>query len=234
MGWLAIGVLAILAADSSGEGVPGSRPPSDQTYRARWSPQWEITVDGSLDDPHWSRATPEARFVFPWRQVAAPATEFRALLDEKFLYFAFRVEDSDIFVLDKLRDEEDAVFKDRVEIYFVRDDRMREYYCLEVDSRGRAFDYRGAFYRRLDPAWGLQGLETAGRAVARGYEVEARVPIASLESLGFPRLEPGAKIRWGLHRPSSATIAAAGRSSSARPSTIEGAASRAPRQSKSG
>ena len=80
----------------------------------------------------------------------APATEFLAFCDDQYLYFAFRTEDADIFVLDKLRDKEDAVFEDRVEMIFSRDDQMRDYLCFEIDSRGRMFDYRARYYRQFD------------------------------------------------------------------------------------
>ncbi len=61
----------------------------------------------------------------------APPTEFRAFCDHQDLYFAFRVGDADVFVLDKLHDKEDAVFEDRVEMIFSRDRQMKNYFCLE-------------------------------------------------------------------------------------------------------
>ena len=173
---------------------------SDKTYKARYLPKAEIELDGRADEPAWSEASVERGFIFPWKEKAAPPTEFRAVCDDAHLYFTFRVEDADVFVLEKLRDEEDAVFEDRAEIYFGRDDRMRDYYCFEVDSRGRAFDYHGQYYRRLDFTWNWPGLETSGGPTADGYVVEGRVPLASFEALGFPRLRPGVKIRCGLYR----------------------------------
>jgi len=176
------------------------RPRSDKTYPARYLPKAEIAIDGRLDEPAWSKAAVEKGFIFPWEATPPPATEFRALCDDEFLYFGFRIEDADVVVLDELRDEEDAVFEDRAEMYFVVDDRMRDYFCVEIDSRGRAFDYRGSYYRRLDPKWNWEGLETAGSSFEQGYVVEGRIPLASLEALGFPRLRPGEKIRFGAYR----------------------------------
>jgi hypothetical protein len=37
-------------------------------------------------------------------------------------------------------------------------------------------------------------------AIPGGYAVEGRIPLASLEQLGFPRLRPGVTIRCGLYR----------------------------------
>jgi len=142
----------------------------------------------------------ENDFIFPWKRSAAPPTEFRALLDDHYLYFVFQVHDVDIVVLDKLRDEEDEVFEDRVEMYFSRDDRMSSYFCIEIDSRGRIFDYRGSYYRQLDPKWDCGGVEAKSSSLKEGYVVEGRIRVASLEALGFPALRPGTKIRCGLYR----------------------------------
>ena len=174
--------------------------PSEKTYAVQWLADAAIRIDGRADEAAWSKAVVEKGFTFPWNDTPAPATEFRAVCDDENLYFTFRITDADIFVLDKLRDEEDAVFEDRAEMYFCRDERMREYYSIEVDSKGRAFDYRGSYYRRLDPSWNLPGLQTAASPLEKGYVVEGRIPLASLEAMGFPRLQPGVKILCGLYR----------------------------------
>lgn len=194
------GVVAYLVAKGANAGEPPPGQASEQTYRVRWLPAAKITLDGRAEEPAWKEATIEKQFVFPWKRVPAPETEFRALCDGTHLYFTFRVQDADIVVLDRLRDEEDEVFEDRVEVYLSRDDRMNDYYCFEVDSRGRVFDYRGSFYRRLDTQWQLAGLETKGAPGPKGYEIEGRIPLASLVALGFPALRPGVKIRCGLYR----------------------------------
>lgn len=176
------------------------RRQSERTYPARFLSRVAIRLDGRVDEPEWAQAHEEKGFSFPWKKAAAPRTAFRALCDSEHLYFAFVVDDSDIVVLDRLGDEEDAVFEDRVELYFSRDEQMREYYCLEVDSRGRVFDYRGAYYRKLDPAWNCPGVEAKSAPRVGGYAVEGRIPLASLRALGFPLLRPGEKIRCGLYR----------------------------------
>jgi hypothetical protein len=173
---------------------------SDKTYRVRCLPDAKIDLNGLADDPAWSQAHVEQGFAFPWKQVAAPATEFRALCDKDSLYFTFRVHDEDIVVLDRLRDKQDVVFEDRAELFFSVDEQMQDYYCLEIDPRGRVYDYRGSYYRRFDPTWSWKGLETKASSLPQGYVVEGRMPLASFEALGFPRLQPGVKIRCGLYR----------------------------------
>lgn len=173
---------------------------STKTYQVRYVENVRLTLDGRADEPEWAQANVEKGFMFPWKKVPAPLTEFRALCDKKHLYFHFRAQDEDIVVLAKLRDKEDAVFEDRVEWYFARDDKLKDYFCVEVDSRGRPFDYRGSYYRQLDPSWHLVGLETKASPLPQGYEVEVRIPLASLEAIGLPSLLEGEKVRCGLYR----------------------------------
>ena len=163
-------------------------------------PAGGVRLESELDGPDWTPAHVETRFAFPWQPAAAPPTEFRAVYDAAALYFAFRVQDADVVVLDTLRDKQDVVLEDRVELFFSRDDRMSEYYCLEVDPLGRTYDYRGAYYRRFDPAWQWPGLETRGVLRADGYEVAGRIPLASFATLGFAPLRAGVRIRCGLYR----------------------------------
>jgi len=173
---------------------------SETTYPARRLERAAITVDGQAEEPQWAEAAVERNFAFPWKTIDAPTTEFRAVCDASHLYFTFRVRDEDVVVMEALRDEEDAVFEDQVELYFAPDDRMHNYFAVEIDSRGRAFDYRGAYYRQLDPRWNWPGLETAASTLKDGYVVEGRIPLASFSEMGFPKLQPGAKIRCGLYR----------------------------------
>jgi hypothetical protein len=193
-------VVAWLWAAGAGAAEPAPGRASEQTYQVRWLPGAEMVLDGRADEPAWKEATADKRFGFPWKQGPAPETEFRALCDGTNFYFTFCVQDTDLVVLDRLRDEEDEVFEDRVEVYLSRDDRMKDYFCFEVDSRGRAFDYHASYYRRLDTKWNFAGLETKGAPRPKGYEVEGRIPLKSLAALGFPALRPGAKVRCGLYR----------------------------------
>ncbi len=176
------------------------QPPSDRAYLVRYVPDIAWGIGGVAAEGIWERAARENRFAFPWKQAAGPWTEFRALYDDAFLYFTFRVVDEDIVLLDTLGDKQDVVLEDRVEMFFSRDDLMSEYYAIEIDPLGRTYDYRGRYYRQFDPTWNWPGLETRGTLREQGYVVEGRMPLASFETLGFPRLRPGVQIRCGLYR----------------------------------
>lgn len=173
---------------------------STKTYAIRFLPDAEIVLDGRADEPAWARANVEKRFHFPWTSEPAPPTEFRAVCDRRYLYFHFRVHDEDIVVLDVVQDEQDLVLEDRVELYFAVDDQLHDYYCIEIDSRGRVFDYRARYYRRFDTAWDLECLEVEAAPLPDGYQVEGRIPLASLRALGLPSWLDGERIRCGLYR----------------------------------
>lgn len=173
---------------------------SDQTYQVHYVPSANITVDGRADEPAWSQAAVEKHFVFPWKQSPAPATEFRALWSDEDFYFSYRAQDADIVVLESLNDPKDAVLEDRVEFYLCSDEQMKDTYCVEIDSRGRVFDYHSTYYRQFDPTWDLAGLETKGSPLPDGYQVEGRVPLRDIKALGFPTIAPGVKFRFGIYR----------------------------------
>ena len=184
--------------DVGASSQPSQRPGSDRTYKARRATT-PITIDGHAEEPAWAHAGVERHFTFPWTHANA-RTEFRALWDESYFYFSFRVQDADVVVLDRFRDELDAVFEDRVEIFLSVDEQMQKYFCVEIDSRGRAYDYRASFYRRFDPAWQLAGLEVQGTTRPDGYEVEGRIPLTRFPELGLTAVRSGARIRCGLYR----------------------------------
>lgn len=168
-------------------------------YNVRRASSSGPTLNGRADDRRWSHARADTRFIFPWREHPAPATEFRALYDDAWLYFAFRAHDLDLVVMETLRDRVDVVFEDRVEMFFSTDDQMTRYYCLEMDPLGRVFDYAASFYRQLDLDWQWKGLEVYGSILDDGYVVEGRVPLAGFKAMGMP-LGPGGTVRCGLYR----------------------------------
>jgi hypothetical protein len=173
---------------------------SAQTYQARYVPSAKIELGGRADEPAWAQAVVENHFVFPWKQSPAPATEFRALWDDENFYFSYRAQDADIVVLENFREPKDAVLEDRVEFYLCRDELMKDMYCVEMDSRGRVFDYHSSYYRQFDPKWDFAGLETKGSLLPDGYQVEGRIPLKNITALGFPAIGPGVKVRFGIYR----------------------------------
>jgi hypothetical protein len=170
------------------------------TYDVYYLPQAEINIDGSLDEPDWKKARCERDFSFPWEAKAAPATEFRSLFDDEFFYFSFRVHDEDVVVEKKFDAESVVDREDRVEIFFARGDKLKEYFCLEVDPLGRIHDYAASYYRKFDSSWSCRGIRTAGSITKQGYSIEGSIPLRTLETLGLPSQGSGHMLRAGLFR----------------------------------
>lgn len=185
----------LLASATLGAGGQGQK-----TYEARYLPEARITVDGRLSEPAWQKAKPERGFIFPWKKAAAPLTEFRALCDAEALYFSFRVHDDDLVVVEKFQQETDAIGEDRVEVLFSLDEKLKKYFCMEIDSRGRYLDFQASHYRKFDFSWDFPGLRVKASRLKQGYAVEGRVLLKSLEALGFPPLTSGHKVRFGIFR----------------------------------
>jgi hypothetical protein len=162
-----------------------------------------LTIDGQGSDPAWQEANLLTDFSYPWREDEAPATHFRALWDEAYLYFLYRANDPQIITkMDTaLSLELQAVNSDRVEIFFKADDEMNPYYSLEMDALGRVLDTEGRFYREIDMDWNWPEGELTVMASRdeEGYWLEGKVSFASLQQLGM--MKPGGReIQAGLYR----------------------------------
>jgi len=171
-----------------------------KTYEVRYLPQARITIDGLLDEADWDRANVERGFSFPWEEAAAPATEFRALCNSQWFYFAFHVEDEDLVVQENFQAKTDVMAEDRVELFFAPDETLKEYFCLEVDPFGRVLDYKAAYHRQFDFSWSFPGLCVAASSTDRGYAVEGSIPLEKLDALSLQFSQPGCKIRCGIFR----------------------------------
>lgn len=159
-----------------------------------------IQITGKGKDPQWSKAELLTDFVYPWREEAAPKTEFRALWNGTQLYFLYHAEDPEIIYQEGGEMEQDAVQSDRVEIFMKSDDQMDPYYSLEMDALGRLFDSEGRFYRDIDSEWDwpegdiqLEADKQAGR-----YTVEGSLSIESLRQLGM--YKDDGLLKAGLYR----------------------------------
>jgi len=69
-------------------------------------------------NPVWEQANVNVDFSFPWEDVRAPKTSFRALYDDNYFYFRFDVDDDNILIHVKEDHKMEVVNSDRVEIFF--------------------------------------------------------------------------------------------------------------------
>jgi hypothetical protein len=182
----------------SAAGCAGQRCP--RSYEVQYLTRVEINIDGLINESAWEKGAFEKDFIFSWEQRQAPPTEFRAFCDDDFFYFCFQVHDEEPVFEEKFESESVVDVEDRVEIFFARDAKLKEYYCLEVDPLGRVHDYAARYYRKFDSTWKCRGLRTAALITKEGYEVEGSIPLKTLDELGLPSLDSGGILRVGLFR----------------------------------
>ena len=164
-----------------------------------------ITIDGKLDDPAWTNAvTFTGLYRFNSREkLSSPATTWKILWDETYLYFAFDCADRDIVA--PKRDRDDAVYADDcVEMFILPEFRFRTYWELVVSPGGDIFDsvdckqadLWGAILDRSQDMKGLKyGIQVRGTLnkqddVDQGYTIEVAVPFSELP--GYSRAAPQA------------------------------------------
>ncbi|HIF9241951.1 TPA: carbohydrate-binding family 9-like protein [Photobacterium damselae] len=159
---------------------------NNKTYSVNFTDKAPV-IDGQLDTNIWDKAENLTDFTFPWRKVAPPKTEFKALWDQDALYFIYTVTDKNVAIG---TDPERVILdSDRVEIFLAKDTALSHYYTMEIDPKGRVFSAKASFDMKtqkrasLDSQWRWPGLETKAVLTDMGYQVEGKLPLATLSQL---------------------------------------------------
>ena len=195
---LMLGILCLLVGCISGDYREKAFPPSNEEYRVV-----KIEDTLSLSDIHpehacWDEAQILSDFSFPWRTDIPSATYFRAWHNEVHLFFHFEVMDSDIVAINREGTAQDVIYSDRVELFFAVDDSLKRYYALEMDPKGRVYDYVAHFYREFDLDWNMESLQVKSQLTTQGYEVWGAISTKELEQLQL--LRAGNWMRVGVYR----------------------------------
>lgn len=146
----------------------------------------DLKLSGEGSDPLWREAVVLSDFRYPWEKESPPATRFRALHNDAWLYCLFEVADKNVHVFRDKNDKSEVASSSRAEIFFRLDEKLTPYYCLEMDPDGRVMDYRATHYRKFDLGWSWP----AGHLIVKternqnGYTIELAVSKASLKELG--------------------------------------------------
>jgi hypothetical protein len=169
-------------------------------YYIKYIPESKINLDGNLEESDWLKANLEVGFTFPWEERSVPLTEFRAFVNDKHFYFSFNVHDSEVIFDEEFTNESALDREDRVEFYFTPDETLKKYFCIEIDPLGRVHDYIASYYRRFDSSWDCSGIITAGRLTERGYTIEGKIPLKTLDELGLPSFNSEKPLVTGIFR----------------------------------
>lgn len=179
---------------------PNNTKNSDfKEYVVKQIQQKNFKIDGSLNDPIWKRVNKLDDFSFPWEKKDVPLTEFRAFYNSSNFYFSFKVEDNELVLLNEINEEMEIVNEDRVEIFFAKDKKLKEYYCIEIDSKGRVLDNSASFYRNFNYKWEMKDIKTKSSITKDGYIVEGIIPLKTFTDLGF-ELDKGSQMFAGVFR----------------------------------
>lgn len=157
-----------------------------KTYNIRRTTA-EPILSGKGDDPQWKGAEVLTDFHFPWEKEKPYPTTFRALHDDKWVYFLFDVTDPAVHVEIKTNNKMEVAASSRAEIFFKTDDRLDPYYCLEIDPNARVLDYEARHHRQFDVAWSWPKDHLLIKTDRRkdGYTVEFAITKTSLTQLGL-------------------------------------------------
>ena len=198
-------------------GPQGARADAEnKTVRAvrsaecRWASE-PITLDGKLDEPAWRSAQVLKDFAVFWEnRLPKTATKARLLWDDKYLYFAAEMEDTDLYA--DVREHNGMCWDNDVfELFFKPAADQLGYYEFQVNAANTQLEMflpsRGAGgYGRfhhdrlgIESQVHLDGTLNHWQDKDEGWTVEGRIPWTAFEPTGGkPR--PGAKWRFSLSR----------------------------------
>lgn len=159
----------------------------------------ELSITGNGDNALWKKAHPLSDFRYPWESDIPPATVFKALHNDDWLYCFFDVTDDNVNILVDKNHKSEVASSSRAEIFFRKDDRLSPYYCLEMDPLGRVFDYEAEYHRKFNTTWSWPAGDLIIKTDRRkgGYTIEVAISKASLEELGLLKNQT---LQAGLYR----------------------------------
>jgi hypothetical protein len=174
-----------------------------------WRAGTPIRVDGKLDDAGWAAAPRIDRFLDTVTgSPGTPVTSAQVLYDDRFLYFGFRCEDSNVWATMTRRDEH-LWSEEVVEIFLQADPAQKSYIELEVNPLGTLIDIFLVDVRKAQPyeSWNSQKIQWAaavdgtvdGQPGDRGWSAEIALPLEDVVPTPHP-LRPGARWRLNLYR----------------------------------
>jgi chondroitin AC lyase len=158
--------------------------PSELRYEVQSVGPGEIVLDGKNEEESWRGIKRIVNFENSWNRSISPATSLQLCRDGEMLYFYFDVADEEVLLENDFSTERDVEKEDRVELFLSKDSGMKEYYCFEIDAKGRALTYAASHYRKMDYDWEApEGFEVRTTSHSEGYSVEGKIPLSFIRDL---------------------------------------------------
>jgi len=166
-----------------------------------------INIDGVINEQVWTLAQPVGAFLNSRDGTESSlGTEGKILYDDKFLYFAFTLEDSDIWSTFRNRDDH-LWLEEVIEVYLVPDPKNSNYIELEVNPLGAMIDIYLLDIRKPLPykSWNSSELEWAVSVDGtvdeepgdKGWQCEIKFPLA--DAVTAPNIPPKPGDTWGMN-----------------------------------
>jgi hypothetical protein len=162
-------------------------PPQPKRIVATKVKEGTIKLDGKLDEAAWKTAASTGLFV---NSVdggkAAQTTEAKVLWDDKYLWVAFQMQDSDVWsTLDKRDDK--LWTQEAVELFIDADGDGKTYVELQANPKGAIFDSYLPRYREnqndfdsgMKVAVNVDGTVDNRNDADKGWTVEMQIPLAA-------------------------------------------------------
>ncbi len=191
-------------------GKPAKKKPLSQAKAAQLLEGEQITVDGQLNEPVWSRAPYTQRWTRPdGSGRLGPETRARFAWSPQHLYVAVEAVDKDIWSTFTERDS-NTWEQEVIELFIDADGDKKDYLELQVTPANVIFDALFAQHRSdlaKARAWNMEGFQTAVHLDGtlnqredsdKGYVVEMAIPVVQVP--GAKTLSPGQSWRLNLFR----------------------------------
>ncbi|WP_413997891.1 sugar-binding protein [Flavobacterium sp. W1B] len=159
----------------------------------------QLNINGKGDSVLWKDAVVLSNFISPWDTETPSKIEFKALWDEKFLFFCFTVYDTQIHIDKKDNSKYSIGNSDRVELFFRPDNTLNPYYCLEIDTEARIMDFIAYPNKKFNYDWNWPKNDITVKSSKNGnsFTVEGAISIASLKKLHLIKEN---RIETGIYR----------------------------------
>ena len=150
-------------------------------------------------DAPWENANSLIDFSSPWDQEPIKKIEFKALHNNKDVFFQFKVFDEDTYIHPSENKDNSINNSDRVELFFRSDENLNPYYCLEIDPTARVMDFKAHPNKKFDFNWNWpdNDMKVVSQRNENYFTVRIAISIQSFKDLSLLKEN---RIETGIYR----------------------------------
>lgn len=150
-------------------------------------------------DAPWENANSLIDFSSPWDHEPFKKIEFKALHNNKDVFFQFKVFDEDVYIHPSENKNNSINNSDRVELFFRSDENLNPYYCLEIDPTARVMDFKAHPNKKFDFNWNWpdNDMKVVSQRNENYFTVRIAISIQSFKDLSLLKEN---RIETGIYR----------------------------------